>query len=85
MRTWAIVDKTTKIIHNVVVWDGVSPYDPKIPNVEFIECTGFIAEPGGMYENGEFIRIEEVQRRFAPPPSASETIENEVTSEPTVI
>lgn len=75
MRRWALVDKDTKYVHGIALWDGVSLWEPHIPNVDLIECENTDAEPGGKYIDGTFL----------PPEKPTITPDNEVTSEPTVI
>jgi len=38
METWAIIDSTTNICINLIIWDGVSPYAP--PPGTFMEPAG---------------------------------------------
>lgn len=51
---YAIVDDTTKVVQNVIVWDGVSPYSPPIGSalvsVNNVLCgTGWIQQPDGSF------------------------------------
>ena len=88
LKRWALVDRETKIVHNVVIWDGVSDWYPNIPNVDLIECTDLPAEPGGKYENGIFLDRVEVSYLYPPEPPVEiviAPIDNEVTTEPKVI
>lgn len=89
MRRWALVNKDSKIIDNVISWDGVSYWTPP-DNYDLIECGQTDdAEPGGKYEDGKFLTNEQVRQLYYSSLPQEETIieslPNEVTTEPTVI
>lgn len=51
---YAIVDESTKVVLNICVWDGVSPYTPPagtaLINVDGILCgPGWIQQPDGSF------------------------------------
>jgi hypothetical protein len=51
---YAIVDDATKVVQNVIVWDGVTPYTPPagttLVNVDGIPCgAGWIEQPDGSF------------------------------------
>jgi len=51
---YAIVDDATKVVDNIIVWDGVSPYTPPagttLVNVDGIPCgIGWIEQPDGSF------------------------------------
>jgi hypothetical protein len=50
---YALVDKATKIVEGVILWDGEAFYSVA-ENIELIELGDAIAGPGWMYANGTF-------------------------------
>ena len=51
---YAIVDDATKVVQNVIVWDGVTPFTPPagttLVNVDGIPCgPGWIEQPDGSF------------------------------------
>ena len=51
---YAIVDDKTKVVLNICIWDGVSPYTPPagttLVNVDGIPCgPGWIQQPDGLF------------------------------------
>ena len=51
---YAIVDDATKVVQNVIVWDGVTPYTPPagttLVNVDGIPCgPGWIQQTDGSF------------------------------------
>lgn len=51
---YAIVDDIAKVVENVIVWDGTSPYTPPtgttLVNVDAIPCgPGWIQQPDGSF------------------------------------
>ena len=51
---YAIVDNATKVVQNVIIWDGVTPFTPPdgttLVNVDGILCgTGWIQQPDGSF------------------------------------
>jgi hypothetical protein len=51
---YAIVDDATKVVQNVIVWDGATPYTPPagttLVNVDGIPCgPGWIQQPDGSF------------------------------------
>ena len=51
---YAIVDSATKVVQNVIVWDGVTPFTPPtettLVNVDGIPCgSGWIEQPDGSF------------------------------------
>ena len=51
---YAIVDDATKVVQNVIVWDGVTPFTPPdgttLVNVDNIPCgPGWIEQPDGSF------------------------------------
>jgi hypothetical protein len=51
---YAIVDSTTKVVQNVIVWDGVTPFTPPagttLVNVDGVLCgPGFIQQLDGSF------------------------------------
>lgn len=54
MKTYACVNQQTKVVDNVVVWDGIQEWSAPdgYDIVELTDCAGI----GWMYQNGQFIR-----------------------------
>lgn len=51
---YAIVDDSTKVVQNMIVWDGVTPFTPPIEttlvNVDNTVCgPGWIQQPDGSF------------------------------------
>lgn len=51
---YAIVEDSTKVVLNIIVWDGVTPYTPPagttLVNVDGIPCgPGWIQQPDGSF------------------------------------
>ena len=51
---YAIVDSATKVVQNVIVWDGVTPFTPPagttLVNVDGVLCgPGWIQQPDGSF------------------------------------
>lgn len=51
---YAIVQDSTKVVENIIVWDGVTPYTPpqgtSLVNVDGIQCDiGWIEQPDGTF------------------------------------
>jgi hypothetical protein len=51
---YAIVNDALKVVQNIIVWDGVSPYTPPagttLVNVDGIYCgIGWIEQPDGSF------------------------------------
>lgn len=83
MRKWALVDKDTNEVREVIAWDGVTTWSPTIPNVDVIECTDEeFAECGGTYVEGVFFPMPVEQQAYS---ESTITANNEVTTEPTVL
>lgn len=50
MRTWAIINIISNIVENIIVWDGVSPWQSP-EGTYMIECTdNEDAQIGGTYD-----------------------------------
>lgn len=51
---YAIVDDATKVVLNIIIWDGTTPYTPAsgtiLVNVDGVECgPGWIQQPDGSF------------------------------------
>jgi hypothetical protein len=76
MAKYAVVDKTTGDILNVVSWDGVSNWSPSEPNVDVILLSGSHG-PGDKYHksNTTFQKVERPE--FIPPPINKKEVDEE--------
>ncbi len=50
---YAVIDAATLII-NIILWDGVAPYDPGEGNALVADTDPPTAQIGGTYSGGEF-------------------------------
>lgn len=56
-KKFAVINKGTNVVENVVLWDGVSKWDPG-SDFFLIEVTGINPMGTGMlYDNGNFVFI----------------------------
>lgn len=51
---YAIVDGATKVVLNIILWDGVSPYTPPtgtaLVGIDGVQCDiGWIQQPDGSF------------------------------------
>jgi hypothetical protein len=51
---YAIIDDATKVVLNIIIWDGVTPYTPpqgtSLVNVDGVPCDiGWIQQPDGTF------------------------------------
>ena len=62
MGRYAMVVTASGLIDNVIVYDGVSPFNPPT-GIELVEDTGsgVPAEPGGSWNGSAFVRAPEIE------------------------
>lgn len=53
MALYAIVEDATGVVVNIVVWDGVTPWEPPA-GTTVVEDVDGVAWIGGTYVDGEF-------------------------------
>jgi hypothetical protein len=51
---YAIVDDASKVVLNIIIWDGTSPYTPPagttLVNIDDVQCDiGWIQQPDGSF------------------------------------
>lgn len=51
---YAIIEDSTKVVQNIIIWDGVAPYTPPagttLVNVDGVFCgPGWIQQPDGSF------------------------------------
>ena len=79
-RQWAVIDASTGMVENVIVWDGTSTYDPGAGRT-LVELEGR-AGIGWQYVDGEFVDVRPIEEEVESDPSGEDASVTEDSAPP---